>query len=534
MQRPLRSNFERGSAAWALRRAQWLALGLSDADMEKPKIAVVNTSSDLASCFIHLDGVAAVVKQAVRAGGGLPLEIRTAAPADFIQAAGRRGSYRIPSQDLIARDIEAQVEGAQLDGMVVLASCEKTTPGQLLATARLDIPAIVVCCGYQPAGEWRGDPNDVGRLLLAAGHHAAGALPLSELEGMSATAIRGPGACAGLGAANALHIVAEALGLSLPGSAPVLANSPRMFDLARRSGTQIMRLVSDDIRPRAILTEAAFANAVMALMAVAGPPGCLRLLGALAREAGITADPRRLLEQAMDRVPVLAAIRPIGSLRTEALEAAGGTMAVLKRLESLLHGETLTVTGRSMGEEVAAAEVADEAVVRPLDRPLSPRPGIVLLRGSLCPGGGLVRPALGAGQPVRFAGRARCFTRVEDAMAGLRGGVIRAGDVVVLRGSGSDGGVVVSPLVFALDGAGLAGDVAVVTDGHVSGLASKGLVMAEVAPDAAAGGPIGLIEDGDRIEINLEARRAELRVDAAELDARRARLPPHGAQPAAR
>jgi dihydroxy-acid dehydratase len=217
----------------------------------------------------------------------------------------------------------------------------------------------------------------------------------------------------------------------------------------------------------------------------------------------------------------------MGSMPTEALEAAGGTMAVLKQLEPLLRAEALTVTGRSMGEEVAEAIVRDEVVVRPLAQPLSPRPGILLLRGSLCPEGALVRPALGPGPAVRFGGRARCFGRLDDAMAALRAGAIRGGDVLVLRGFGKRGDPaagVASPLVFALDGAGLSQDVAVVTDGPVSGLAGKGLAVSDVLPDAAEGGPIALVEEGDRIEINLAARRAELRVDAAELALRRARL----------
>ncbi len=532
--RPLRSNFPTGSSFWAVRRAQWVALGLTDADMEKPKIAVVNSSSELAICFSHLDGIAAAVKQAIRDAGGLPFEIRTTAPSDFIHSPGRRGTYILPARDLITNDIEMQVEGAQLDGMVVLASCDKTTPGQLMAAARLDIPTIVVPCGYQPAGAWKGHHNDIEEVFLAAGHHAAGALSLDELKGMSGTAIRGPGVCAGMGTANSMHIMAEALGMALPGTAPVLANSPKMVSDVAAAGARIVEMVWEDLRPRAILTEAAFHNAALALLAVAGSINCIKHMQAVAVEARSGVDVYRLVEQAMDRVPVLADVRPIGTTDTEAFEAAGGARAVLKQLGKLLSGQALTVTGRSIGEEIAEAPDGDTAVIRPLSNPYSQKPGIVLLRGSLCPDGGIVKMGLGTGKRTQFRGTARCFSAADEAIAALRAGVIKAGDVVVLRGLGVMGGPgmgMASRVVFALDGAGLGPEVAVVTDGQLSGLVNKGLVVGEVTPEAAIGGPIGLVEDGDAIAIDVEARRADLLVEDATLAARRARFVPKSEPP---
>ena len=233
MTRKLRSNFERGTSFWAVRRAQWRALGLTDADMEKPKIAVINTSSELAICFSHLDGVAKAVKEAIRAAGGLPFEVRTTAPSDFIHSPGHRGNYILPMRDLITNDIEVQVEGARLDGMVCLTSCDKTVPGQLMAAARIDIPTILVPCGYQPSGVFNNHHVDIEEVFLGAGHYVAGKIGFDELLGMSENAIRGPGVCSGMGTANSMHIVCEALGMALPGSAPVLANSERMFDCAR-------------------------------------------------------------------------------------------------------------------------------------------------------------------------------------------------------------------------------------------------------------------------------------------------------------
>src|SRR5262245_12001334 len=217
MKRRLRSNFPRGSYLWSVRAAQWKALGINEDELDKPKIAVVNTSSGLASCFSHLDGVAAELKKAIRAAGGLPFEIRTAAPSDFITGAGARGAYVLAARDLIPNDIEVAVEGAQLDGMVCLASCDKTVPGQLMAAARLNIPSLVVACGYQASGEYQGKHVDIEEVFVASMHHATGKIGEAELAGMSRNAIGGPGVCTGLGTANSMHMVCEALGMALPG-----------------------------------------------------------------------------------------------------------------------------------------------------------------------------------------------------------------------------------------------------------------------------------------------------------------------------
>src|SRR5581483_2339185 len=234
MPRSLRSNFEPGSTRDAVRRAQWKALGLSDTDLLKPKIAVVNSSSELAICFSHLDGVARIVKDAVRAAGGLPFEIRTAAPSDFIISAGANGGYILASRDLIVNDIEIAVEGAQLDGMVCLSSCDKTPPAHLMAAARFDIPTILVIGGYQPSGCYQGRHVDIEEVFLGSVQAGFGRLSREDLLGMCDHAIGGPGVCAGMGTANSMHIACEALGMTLPGSAPVLANSPKMLEQARR------------------------------------------------------------------------------------------------------------------------------------------------------------------------------------------------------------------------------------------------------------------------------------------------------------
>src|ERR1700749_1255456 len=247
--RELRSNYEPGTSRWAVRRAMWLALGLSDEDMLKPKIAIVNTSSQLAICYSHLDEVARRAKRAVEGAGGTGCEVRTAAPSDFIHSAGHRGGYILSARDLITNDIEMQVEGAQLDGMICLASCDKTAPGQLMAAARLNIPTILVACGYQASGSYRGRHCDIEDVFLAAGHVASGRLDAAELTEMSANAVLSPGVCAGIGTANTMHLACEALGMALPGSTPVRANSEPMWRAAGTTDPPLRHRVAVARRP---------------------------------------------------------------------------------------------------------------------------------------------------------------------------------------------------------------------------------------------------------------------------------------------
>ncbi|MGY1838767.1 MULTISPECIES: dihydroxy-acid dehydratase [unclassified Modestobacter] len=522
---PLRSNLAVGSSRWAVRRAQWRALGISDEDMTKPKIAIVNSSSKLAICFSHLDDVVGPMEEAIRAAGGLPFEVRTAAPSDFITSAGRDGRYILPSRDLIVNDIEVAVEGAQLDGMVCLASCDKTAPGQVMAAARLDIPTIIVGCGYQPSGRYAGEHVDIEEVFLAAGHVAAGRMTLDHLTGMSENAIRGPGVCAGMGTANSMHMACEALGITLPGTTPVLANSPAMWDGVRRAGTRIVELVTEGLRPREVLTPAAFANAVTVMLATSASVNSIKHLQAIAHEAGCDVDVPGLFAELADRVPLLCSVRPNGSDSIEDLEAAGGTRAVMSQLGELLDLSARTVAGGTLGDALAGVTVADPEVVRPVGRPFGERPSIVIVHGSLAPGGAVVkRPVHDTGEQV-FRGTALCYGTRDEALAGLSAGEIRPGHVVVLGGLGPVGGpgmALGSALVFALDGAGLGDSVALVTDGQMSGLVNTGTVVGEVSPEAAVGGPLALVEDGDPIVIDLVRRRVDLEVPADELERRAA------------
>ena len=525
MKKALRSNFEPGSPREAVRRAQWKALGLSNEDMLKPKIAVVNSSSELAICFSHLDGIAKVVKEAVRGAGGLPFEIRTAAPSDFIVSAGAGGGYMLASRDLIVNDMEIAIEGAQLDGMICLSSCDKTPPAHLMAAGRFNIPTILVICGYQPSGHYDGKHVDIEEVFIGSVQAMFGTLSKVTLAGMCDHAITGPGVCAGMGTANSMHIVCEALGMTLPGAAPVLANSEAMFETARQSGRRIVEMVWEDLTPRRILTAGAFRNAAASVLAVSGSINCIKHLQATAVEAGADVDVFALFNELGEQVPVLSAVAPNGTDTIEAFEAAGGARTLLKELAPLLDRDALTVTGRSMGDNVNAATNANPDVIRPLTRPFARNASIVVLRGSLAPESAIIKPGMRApGQPLRFSGNAVVFDDVPAAIAGVQQGELTPGGVLVLRGCGPKGGPAMagsaSRVVFAIYAAGLENEVAFVSDGQLSGLCNKGVTVAEVSPESAAGGPLFLVENGDRITIDVDRRTLDLDVPAAELAAR--------------
>jgi dihydroxy-acid dehydratase len=513
------------SANSPVRRAQWRALGLSEADMLKPKIAVVNSSSELAICFSHLDGVAKVVKEAIRAAGGVPFEVRTTAPSDFITGAGCSGSYILAARDLVTNDIEAQVEAAMLDGMVCLTSCDKTPPGHLMAAARLNIPTLLVIGGYQASGMIGNDHVDIEDLFSGSVGATLGKPGKFHIEDMMEQAIRGPGVCAGMATANTMHCVVEALGMCVPGSAPVRANSEKMFEAARLSGARIVAMVEEGLAPRRVLTEGAFRNAAAMVLAVSGSINAIKHLQATASEAENGVDVYALWEEMGRKVPILSAVRPNGAVRIEQFEDAGGAAAMLKRLAPVLDTTAMTAMGKPLAAVLASIADGDVEIIRPLSNPISPGPSIAILRGSLAPESAVVKLGIRDGsRPEYFDGRAVVYEDTQSAMRDIKAGKIQKGDVLVLRGQGLKGGPAMgggaSIVLFAIDAAGLAKDVAFVTDGQLSGLCLKGLTVAEVAPEGATGGPIGRVRSGDRVIIDVAGRRLDLDVPAAELAAR--------------
>lgn len=520
-----RSNFEPGTTRWAIRRAQWRALGLTDEDMQKPKIAVINSSSEISICFSHLDEVARIVKEGIREAGGLPFEIKTTAPSDFITGAGRGGRYLMPSRDLLVNDIEVAVEGAVLDGMVCLSSCDKTAPAHLMAAARLNVPSILVIGGYQACGQLHNKPVDIEDVFESVGELATGHITTKDIEEMCEVAVRSPGVCAGMGTANTMHIMAEALGMTLPGSAPIAASGQRMRDFAREAGRRIVGLVNEDLRPRDIMTPDAFANAMAVGLAVSGSINMLRHLQAVASEGDIGANVYELIHQLGSKVPLLCAIKPNGSGRIEELEAAGGARAVMKQLETLLQGDVMTVTGRTLRENLSDVTVG-EGVIGSLANPVRSGPSVVILQGSLAPQGSIMK--LGTGKAAAFRGQCRVFESQEAAMEALARGEIKGGEVIVLRGLGARGGPGVASaswFVAAVNGARLGEEIAVITDGQLSGL-NRGFTIGQVMPEAADGGPIALIKDGDIVSIDVDARKIDIDLSDSELNARRAALVP--------
>lgn len=526
----LRSNFEPGTTRWAVRRAQWLAMGYSEEDLLKPKIAIVNSSSKLSVCYAHLDDVCRVVEQAIRDAGGLPFEIRTVAPSDFVTSAGRQARYLMPSRDLLVNDIEVQVEGAELDGMVLLASCDKTTPGQLMAAARLNVPSVVLPCGYQLGGHCAGKEVDIEEVYKSVGSLKAGSISLADLKAMTCSAITGPGVCAGLATANTMHVLSEALGMALPRSAPIRAGSPALMENAARAGAAIVDLILKDIRPRQILTPAAFRNALRVAVATGCSVNCVRHLAATASEAEMDIDIVAELEALKD-TPQITTVRPNGPHRIEDLDKAGGCRGVMRELSDVLDLSVMTVSGRTLGENLADVPEPDRAFIRPLADPFRHEPGLTILRGSLAPDGAVVKVSAVPAEVRTFSGKARVFEDEAVAIKALETHSIKPGDVVVLRGLGPKGGpgtVFAASFMAALIGAGLGAGVAVVTDGELSGL-NSGITIGQVMPEAAEGGPLGLVAEGDVISIDIGARRVDLDVSEAELATRRAtwRAPDH-------
>jgi dihydroxy-acid dehydratase len=332
---------------------------------------------------------------------------------------------------------------------------------------------------------------------------------------MANVAVQSPGVCAGMGTANSMHIVCEALGMTLPGSAPVAALSPKMLGFVRLAGTRIVEMVWQDFKPRQIITAGSVRNAVAIVLALSGSINCVKHLQAIATEADVDVDVYTLFAELADKIPLLAAIRPNGPGLIEELEAAGGARAVLKRLEPFLDLDARTVTGATLREVLADVTVADDRVIHTLEAPLSRRPSIVVVRGNLLPGGGIVRLGGTGERTLTFRGKANIFHSREEALDGIRAGAVKPGDVVVLRGLGVIGGpgmAMTSAVVFALDGAKLIDQVAVITEGQLSGLVNTGLVVGEASPEAAAGGPLAFVENGDVISIDVTRKVVDLEV----------------------
>ncbi|TAJ52341.1 MAG: dihydroxy-acid dehydratase [Chitinophagaceae bacterium] len=518
MNHKLRSNFEEGSTRWAVRRAQWIAMGIPEADFEKPKIAIINSSSGLSVCYQHLDEMSVLAQQAVKEAGGLAFEINTIAPSDFVTSAGKKARYLMPTRDLMVNDIEVMMEGAVLDGMILLSSCDKTTPAHIMAAARLNVPAMVVPCGYQLGGNCNGKAVDIEEVYKGVGTLLTGKMTLDDMKDWTRCAIQGPGVCAGLATANSMHCMAEALGMALPQTTPVRAGSDRLKQIIRTAGAKIMELVEQDLRPRDILTKEAFQNAVRVAISIGCSVNTVRHLAAISVEAELDLDIVKMFEEESAGFSLITQIRPNGPDRIEDLDRAGGTNAVMHRLQSQLNTGVQTVQNTTLSVILSKETVIDETIIRKTTDPFRKEPGLAIIRGNIAPSGAIVKLSGIDGANRIFKGPARVYEEEDLAMQELAKGNIVKGDIVVLRMMGPVGGpgtVFACSFMAALSGAGLADTVAVVTDGELSGL-NKGITIGQVMPEAACGGPLAIIEEGDSILIDLDNRKIDLQIPEAE------------------
>jgi len=511
-----------GTVGSHVARAKLKAIGFSDADLARPLIGIANTWTETMPCNFNLRKLAAKVKEGVRAAGGTPMEFNTVAISDGVTMGSEGMRASLISREVIADSIELMGRGYLFDAMVALVGCDKTVPGAAMALTRLNIPSVIVYGGTMLPGCWRGEDVTDQHLIEAIGAVAAGRMSEAELKELEDVVYPGAGTCAGHYTANTMATVMEFIGLSAMGTAAVPAVDPRKDEVGVRVGKLVMETLRQNIRPSDILTRTAFENAITSVVSTGGSTNSVLHLLALAKEAGVPLSLEDF-DAASRRTPLLVDLMPGGRFSAVAVDQAGGIAVIAKRLleGGYVDGTTLTVTGRTLAAEAAeAVETPGQEVVRPLDKPIKLTGGLLVLRGSLAPEGAVVKVA-GHERPYH-RGRARVFNREEDAMAAVLAMEIVAGDVVVIRYEGPAGGPGMREMLgvtAAIVGAGLGETVALVTDGRFSG-GTRGLMIGHVAPEAARGGPIAVVEDGDMIVIDLETRALAVEVGAETLAAR--------------
>jgi dihydroxy-acid dehydratase len=509
-------------------RAMLRAIGMTDADWDKPQVGVVSSWNEVTPCNMSLDRLAKRCKAGVRAAGGFPIEFVTIAVSDGISMGHEGMRASLVSREVICDSIETMMHAERFDAMVTFAGCDKSLPGMLMAAARIDLPAVFCYGGSILPGRYRDQALDIVSVFEAVGANAAGKLTDEELSSIERNACPTQGACAGMFTANTMSCAAEALGMSLPGSASAPAVDRRRDDLALDSGEAVVRLLELEIRPRQIMTKQAFRNAVAVVMALGGSTNAVLHLLAIAHEArvGLALDD---FNDVADRVPHIADMKPHGRFHMVDLDRIGGLPVVMAELleAGLIDGDCLTVTGRTIAENLASLDppAPDGEVVHPLSRPIHATGGIAVLKGTLAPEGSVVKVA-GLDQDPRFDGTARVFDGEQAALEAILEGSIEPGTVVVIRYEGPKGGPGMREMLAvtgAMKGAGRGADCALVTDGRFSG-GTHGYCVGHVAPEAVDGGPIALVRDGDRILIDAERKILDLQVESGDLEQRRREL----------
>ncbi len=519
------SDIMKAGAGRAPNRSLLYALGMTRQEVERPLIGVVCSWNEIVPGHMHLDKLAEAVKAGVLAAGGTPIVFPAIAVCDGI-AMGHVGmKYSLVTRDLIADSTESMVMAHQFDGLVMIPNCDKNVPGLLMAAARLNIPAIVCSGGPMLAGHFPdGRRGCLSTLFEAVGAYHAGKLDEAGLLDSEERSCPSCGSCSGMYTANTMNCLCEALGMALPGNGTIPAPYSARIRLAKQTGMQIMELVRKDIRPRQIMTEQAFHNAEAVDMALGGSTNTMLHLPAIAREAGVTIT-LETVNEISARTPNLCHLAPAGDAYVEDLDLAGGVPAVMKELsrKALVDTTVLTCTGATLEENLRGVSVRNPEVIRPLEKPFLANGGIAVLKGNLAPDGCVVKQAAVAPEMMRHTGPARVFDSEEDALASIYGGKIQAGDVVVIRYEGPRGGPGMREMLYptsAICGMGLGASVALITDGRFSG-ATRGAAIGHVSPEAAAGGPIALIQEGDLVEVDIPANRITLKVAPEELERRR-------------
>ena len=512
-------------------RALLKATGLTDADMGKPFIAIVNSYVDVVPGHVHLQEFGRLVKEAVRAAGGVPFEFNTIGVDDGI-AMGHTGmKYSLPSRELIADCVETMIEAHRFDGMVCIPNCDKIVPGMLMAAVRVDIPAIFVSGGPMKAGRTpEGETVDLISVFEGVGAYQAGTIDARRLKVLEDFACPSCGSCSGMFTANSMNCLMEALGLALPYNGSALARTPEREDLARRAAQLVLELVEKQITPRMIVTPEALDDAFALDMAMGGSTNTVLHALAIAHEAGIE-YPLARINAIADRVPHLCKVSPSGKWHMEDVHRAGGIPAILTEVAAggnTLHLDRLTVTGMSLRESIAGASIKDPEVIRRRENAHSPRGGLAILFGNLAPKGAVIKSGGVSPSLQKHNGPARIYESQEDAMRGIMQREVQPGDVVVVRYEGPKGGPGMQEMLSptsAIMGLGLGEKVALVTDGRFSG-GTRGMCIGHISPEAAARGPIAALQPGDVVEIDLTTRTLNVRLSDEEIQERLTALPP--------
>ena len=507
-------------------RAMLRAIGMTDDDFSKPQVAVASSWNEVTPCNLPLDRLAKRAKEGVREAGAFPIEFTTIAVSDGISMGHEGMRASLVSREIIADSVETVMHAERLDALVTFAGCDKSLPGMLMAAARLNLPSVFVYGGSILPGQHDGKALDITSVFEAVGAHAAGTLDDAGLEAIERNACPSEGAGAGMFTANTMASVAEALGMSLPGSSSAPAPDRRRDDIAFEAGKAVVNLLEKGIRPRQILTKEAFENAIAVVMALGGSTNAVLHLLAIANEARVELELEDFNRVAA-RVPHIADTKPHGKYHMVDIDRVGGVPMVMKHLldAGLLHGDCLTVTGKTVAENLAELDppAPDGEVVHPLSDPIHEIGGIAVLRGSLAPNGAVVKVA--GIDHLQFEGRARVFDGEDSAMEAVLGGRIEAGDIVVIRYEGPKGGPGMREMLAitgAMKGVGRGSDAALITDGRFSG-GTHGFCIGHVAPEAVDGGPIAFVEEGDRIRIDVVEHTIDLLVDEATIEERKAR-----------